>query len=98
MCEDRKRLQSLQRSTRRKESDQDRNSRFVAVNEYLSDSSVNGPSIKMASKLDDLVETILKNAGDEALKNIKGCNSKTDEEKLKEAQVNRDYSRIHLWH
>jgi hypothetical protein len=49
----------------------------------------------MASKLDGLVETMLKNVGDEALKNIKGCNSKADEEKLKEAQVNRDPSCIH---
>jgi hypothetical protein len=57
------------------------------VNDYLTDASVNRPSTSMAAKLDSLVQAMVKQAGDDALKNIKGCGSAANEQILAQAQV-----------
>ncbi|KAJ6587635.1 hypothetical protein DFH09DRAFT_1074850 [Mycena vulgaris] len=49
------------------------NEQRVAVNKYLTDSRVKGPSVKLATKLDTLVDKMLTQAETEALANIKSC-------------------------
>ncbi|KAJ7083880.1 hypothetical protein C8R44DRAFT_52761 [Mycena epipterygia] len=78
---------SLKGKTPATSSDSDLNDQYIAVNDYLSDSNVNRPSTSMATKLDGLVQAMLKQAGDDALTNIKGCGSTSDEQKLQQAQA-----------
>lgn len=78
---------SLKGKTPVTSSDSDLNDQYIAVNDYLTDSNVNRPSTSMATKLDGLVQAMIKQAGDDALTNIKGCGSTADEQKLQQAQV-----------
>jgi hypothetical protein len=60
----------------------------IAVNEYLTNTSVNGPSIKLATKLDTLIDTMLTKVQTDALANIKSCGgTPADEAKVKAAKV-----------
>ncbi|KAJ7083892.1 hypothetical protein C8R44DRAFT_822173 [Mycena epipterygia] len=67
--------------------DSEKNDQYVAVNDYLTDSNVSRLSMSMATKLDSLIQAMLKQAGVDALANIKGCGSTADEQKLQQAQV-----------
>ncbi|KAJ6576791.1 hypothetical protein B0H10DRAFT_2236261 [Mycena sp. CBHHK59/15] len=67
----------------------DLKSQQVAVNEYLTDTSVNGPSITPAKKLDTLVKEMLTQAEAQGVANIKSCAGATavgDEKALKAAK------------
>lgn len=87
---------ALSKNDPKPDASQVKNSQYVAINDYLTDSKVRGPSISMASKLDGLVKTMIQQAGAEALKNIKGCNSADDEKKLAEAQVHNTHKIFYL--
>ncbi|KAF7343308.1 hypothetical protein MVEN_01763100 [Mycena venus] len=68
----------------------DLSNKRVAVNKYLTDTSVKGPSINLAKKLDDLVDQMLTKAENQALANIKNCAGATaaaDEKTLKAAKA-----------
>ncbi|KAJ7630056.1 hypothetical protein DFH06DRAFT_1303917 [Mycena polygramma] len=65
-------------------------SQRVAVNDYLTDTSVKQPSITLAKKLDTLAAAMLTNAETEGLANIKSCAGTTataDEAALKAAKT-----------
>jgi hypothetical protein len=60
------------------------------VDEYLTDRSVNGPSLTLAKKLDSLAAAMLTKAETQALAHIKNCAVTTaagDEKALKAAKV-----------
>jgi len=60
----------------------------IAVNDYLTDTSVNGPSTKLATKLDTLIGTMLTKVQTDALANIKSCGgTAADEAKIKAAKA-----------
>lgn len=62
----------------------------VAVNKYVTDTNVNGPSLTLAKKLDSLVAEMLDKAETQALAHIKSCAVTTaaaDEKALKAAKV-----------
>ncbi|KAJ7024003.1 hypothetical protein C8F04DRAFT_1270802 [Mycena alexandri] len=60
-----------------------------AVNEYLTDKSVNGPSTRLATTLDTLIGTMLTKVQTAALANIKRCGgTPADEAKVKAAKAN----------
>ncbi|KAJ6521178.1 hypothetical protein DFH09DRAFT_1278163 [Mycena vulgaris] len=68
----------------------DLNKQRIAVNGYLTDTSVNGPSITLAKKLDTLVAAMLTKAEDQGLAHIKSCAVTTaaaDEKALKAAKA-----------
>ncbi|KAJ6509657.1 hypothetical protein DFH09DRAFT_1100713 [Mycena vulgaris] len=78
---------SLKGKTPATSANSDLNEQYIAVNDYLTDSSVTRPSTSMASKLDTLVQAIVKQAGDDALKNIKGCGTTANQQQLTQARA-----------
>jgi len=60
----------------------------IAVNDYLTDTSVKGPSVKLATKLDTLIRTMLTKVETEAVANIKNCGgTAADEAKVTAAKA-----------
>jgi hypothetical protein len=73
-----------------KASSKDLKEQRVTVDEYLTDRSVNGPSLTLAKKLDSLAAAMLTKAETQALAHIKNCAVTTaaaDEKALKAAKV-----------
>ncbi|KAJ7028633.1 hypothetical protein C8F04DRAFT_1118736 [Mycena alexandri] len=73
-----------------KTSSKDLKEQRVAVDEYLTDTSVNGPSLTLAKKLDSLAAAMLTKAETQALAHIKSCAVTTaaaDEKALKAAKA-----------
>ncbi|KAJ7889883.1 hypothetical protein B0H14DRAFT_3429361 [Mycena olivaceomarginata] len=73
-----------------KASSKDLKEQRVAVDEYLTDRSVNGPSLTLAKKLDSLAAAMLTKAETQALAHIKNCAVTTaaaDEKALKAAKA-----------
>jgi hypothetical protein len=67
--------------------DSDFNDQVIAVNDYLTDTNVNGPSKTLAAELDTLVKSMLDTAAEDALKNIESCGTPADKDKLAQAKV-----------